>query len=497
MPWRVVKDESACPVSTPWAVKNTVTGDVNGRCHSTRSEAIKQQRALYANVPEAKRMSETVSYLKRFSEVQFDWIDGNKLWLQIYPFDSWDHPMFSETTIDPPIATALKESFDNKVYDNLYVVSYDHGLDKAKGGRAAGWYEQLEVRTGNADPAYDGLWGLVKFTDTAKAEIEAGEWKFHSGEHYDQWIHPQTQEAHEFVFRGGAVTNHGWVKGMIPLNFSELVVLNDGEPVGSVESGSERLSMDEDTTPKDESAPQEHADPGQPERLDDRNDDNAADKGSRVDTPPGEPGVTIVEDSVDESKLRELLGIDSETSIEDAVSQLVAEITPIREAAKTHSEAKAFSEAYPEQAQRLAALEKTHREREAKAFSESFANIRDTEGKSTGKGYSPVVLEKIEQLHKSFSEGKANINDVAEILTLAGQQGHVVDFSESGSTRVSPDSDVDFPEGLQGAKAYSDAVVKEMTENEGMTHTEAGAKVAKEQPELYEAYRRSIPGRNK
>jgi phage I-like protein len=491
MPWRVVKDEKACPVEKPWAVKNTVTGSVNGRCHVSKAKAVDQQRALYVNVPEAKRMSEPiVNYLKEFSDPQ--WIDGNKLWVQIYPFDSWDHPYFTETTIDPNIAQALKMSFDNKLYNEEIAINYEHGLDTAKGSKAAGWYRQLEVRKDNADPNLDGLWGLVEFTDTAKEEIDKKEWKYHSGEHYDQWIHPQTQESFEFVFRGGALTNQPWVKGMVPLNFSELMV---EKPAGSVVSPKEDEGLPDDLTTTSESAPQEHAEPGQPERLDERNDDDAADSGSRIDTPPGIPGITIAEDGVDESRLRDLLGIGSETSIESAIEQLVAEITPIREAAKTHSESKAFSEAYPEQARKLAELETKDRAREAKVFSESFANIRDTDGKLTGKGYSQVVLDKLEELHKAFSEGRANINDVSEILTLAGQQGHVVDFGEAGSSIAHPDSDVDIPTGQGAAKAYSDAVTAVMKENEGMTAIEAAAKVVEDKPDLYKNYRESLPGR--
>src|SRR5687767_6514311 len=201
MPWRAVKDTKQCSADMPWSARNTKTGKSAG-CHATRQAALVHIRALYANVPEAKRMSEpSLAYLKKFSDVRMDWIDGDKLWVQIYPFDGWDHPMFSETVIDPDVAGALKESFDKKVYNDEYAVSYEHGLDAAKGGKAAGWYRQLEVRQGNADPKLDGLYGLVQFTETAKAEIQAGEWKYHSGEHYDQWIHPQTQEPHEHVFR--------------------------------------------------------------------------------------------------------------------------------------------------------------------------------------------------------------------------------------------------------------------------------------------------------
>lgn len=47
MPWTVGKDESACPASKPWAVK-----DKNGKkvgCHSSEAKAKKHQSALYAN----------------------------------------------------------------------------------------------------------------------------------------------------------------------------------------------------------------------------------------------------------------------------------------------------------------------------------------------------------------------------------------------------------------------------------------------------------------
>lgn len=49
MPWKVVKDTNACPVSKPYAVKNTQTGSVNGRCHATKAQAEDQRKAMYAN----------------------------------------------------------------------------------------------------------------------------------------------------------------------------------------------------------------------------------------------------------------------------------------------------------------------------------------------------------------------------------------------------------------------------------------------------------------
>jgi hypothetical protein len=56
MPYKVEQDRRACPVSKPWAVKNSETGAVvPGGCHPSRDDALKHQRALQANVPDASR----------------------------------------------------------------------------------------------------------------------------------------------------------------------------------------------------------------------------------------------------------------------------------------------------------------------------------------------------------------------------------------------------------------------------------------------------------
>jgi hypothetical protein len=54
MPFRVAKDTNACPTNRPYAVKNSDTGKVHG-CHPSEAAAVRQMRALYANVPEARQ----------------------------------------------------------------------------------------------------------------------------------------------------------------------------------------------------------------------------------------------------------------------------------------------------------------------------------------------------------------------------------------------------------------------------------------------------------
>ena len=53
MPYIVRQDLSKCPASKPWAVCNEQTGDLRG-CHPTKAHARLQQKALYANVPDAR-----------------------------------------------------------------------------------------------------------------------------------------------------------------------------------------------------------------------------------------------------------------------------------------------------------------------------------------------------------------------------------------------------------------------------------------------------------
>jgi len=50
VPYEVVRDTNACPVSKPWSVRNQQSHRNMG-CHATRAEAMRQLAALYANEP--------------------------------------------------------------------------------------------------------------------------------------------------------------------------------------------------------------------------------------------------------------------------------------------------------------------------------------------------------------------------------------------------------------------------------------------------------------
>lgn len=464
MPY-IIKKTPSCPASKPFGVFNKNTGDLRGRCHPSKAKALAQMRALYAAESGTKMNSEVavINLVKEFSD---EWLEGNRKWIKVYPYSSWSHPIFSDTEIDQETAQALKESFDNKYYgEQDYVVSYDHGLDPAKGGKAAGWYEKLDVRD-------DGLWGLVRFTDIARQEIDAGEWRYFSGEHFDEFKNPHTGEEYNLVFSGGAVTNKPYVKeGMIPLNFSDVFI----------EKANSEVGMPDET--KNESVPNEHADPGQTQDppLEGANTDDAADKGTRVDSPP--PSTQTQTDA----RLREILGLDPDADIIKATTDLMAEVKPLRDAAKAHSEKKSFAEMYPAEAAKMKRFEEKERNDAAKAFSERYLNVADDTGKITNKGFPAVVTNKLEEMHKKFSDGSASIIDVTEVLDLVSKTG-LVDYTETGSSRVDPYASSDAP------KAFADKVI-EIQEADKVDYRTAVGLASERHPDLYEGYRKSIPGR--
>lgn len=69
MPYSIVHDTKSCPISKPWAIKNTKTGDVNGRCFESHDAALPQHRALMVNVV-LKEQRAVVEGLVRHSEAK-------------------------------------------------------------------------------------------------------------------------------------------------------------------------------------------------------------------------------------------------------------------------------------------------------------------------------------------------------------------------------------------------------------------------------------------
>src|SRR5215831_18156790 len=98
MPYSVVQDTNACPASRPWAVKNTDTGDVRGRCHETKAQARDQQKALYAALRREGKLAEY--FLAEVARMFADATPSDNVrWVQAFPYATWSHPIYGDTTI--------------------------------------------------------------------------------------------------------------------------------------------------------------------------------------------------------------------------------------------------------------------------------------------------------------------------------------------------------------------------------------------------------------
>jgi hypothetical protein len=392
--------------------------------------------------------------VRKFAESTSDgsikWIDGNKLWVQLYPYDSWDHPMYGVTTVNKYSGMKFAENFNKNVYGQDILTDYEHGLDKAKGRKASGKYLKIEPRN-------DGVYGLIQFTEEAVKEIENGEWNYFSTEHYPKWTHPSTGDKHMDVITGGALTNKPWVKGMLPLNFSEVFIEEHPELVG-------------------EHSDLETHDPGFP--PDPRtNEDDSAETGSRRDTPPaGEDGSVPDRSKTVENKggemddlekqLREALNLDESADIIKAVSEMKDEVEPLREVARQHSEKRRFSEEFPKEWERMQRLEQDHREDVARQFSETLAQSRVMEkdgdkDKPTTIGLSSLAIEKGREMALKFSEGSVSFADFKDFTNSIFNNG-LVDYGTTGSSSTDgSDGGEEIPE--NDPRRFSEANLAELS----------------------------------
>lgn len=318
--------------SKPWAVANLQTGDVNGRWHSTREEALAQARALYARLGDKAKVhtEEGIRNAYFFAASTAALVDGSEdgvKWVEAIAPKTYSTPAYGDVVISMDKIDNFVNNVNKRIRGQEIAIDYEHGLDPSKGKKAAGWIRGArKSANGNLELAID-------FTETAKEEIAKKEWKYFSLEWDDMWQHPDGILFNDVVM-GGALTNRPVAKGLIPINFSEVF--------------SETLVVE------DESKELEHSEPGRgdppPPRTDgDGEDELDREGGWRRTTPP------IAEDvfSFTEEKALGYLRIaakalseylDEEPDAEDLTTArgLLAGITSLMD--KDASEPKKYSE---------------------------------------------------------------------------------------------------------------------------------------------------------
>lgn len=144
-------------------------------------------------------------------------------WVHMLPLGEYVHPIFGTIVIDEPKINNMIDNFKNDVRGTQLDIDYAHKMDPAKGEKAAGWIQNLELRD-------DGLWGKIDWTDTALEEIKKGEWKYMSVEYDDKWCENKKDgECYEDVLFGAALTNRPFMKDLTPINLSDLFTLPEGK----------------------------------------------------------------------------------------------------------------------------------------------------------------------------------------------------------------------------------------------------------------------------
>jgi phage I-like protein len=133
-------------------------------------------------------------------------------WIQAFPLGTWTHPQHGKIDITPEKIRELADNVKRGVRGQDLDIDYDH---KARETIAAGWVKDAEARA-------DGLWLNIQWTDRARQHIAAGEYRYFSPEFTDAWTNPATGVTHKNVLFGGALTNRPFLKGILPINMSEL-----------------------------------------------------------------------------------------------------------------------------------------------------------------------------------------------------------------------------------------------------------------------------------
>lgn len=159
-------------------------------------------------------MSGKYGYWVDLSATKFEESDGVS-WIQAFPEGTYQHPLYGEMKFDESRLKEFAASVAQKVRGTDPDIDYDHKLHT---GEAAGWVKEAEYRPGQ------GLHIKVEWTQKAKEAIRNKEYRYFSPEFMDEWEHPKTGKTHKNVLNGGALTNRPFLKDILPVNLSELML---------------------------------------------------------------------------------------------------------------------------------------------------------------------------------------------------------------------------------------------------------------------------------
>src|SRR5215831_1373863 len=145
----------------------------------------------------------------------------NEVWVEALPARVYPTPQYGEVAISVEKLQRMIHNFKENVRGQEIATDFDHGLDRAKGNKASGWFRDFAIRPSSSDPNVSALWSKVELTEEAQREISDSQWKYFSLEWDDAWDSTHDGQTYNDVIMGGGFTNRPIAKHTLPVNFSE------------------------------------------------------------------------------------------------------------------------------------------------------------------------------------------------------------------------------------------------------------------------------------
>jgi phage I-like protein len=379
------------------------------------------------------------------------WVDLNSVkfdetaqtsWIQAMPLGNYDHPIYGKIEVTPErvqrLATNVKQNARGVELD----IDYDH---KAQTNEAAGWVKDAEARS-------DGLWLLVDWTKTAYQKIKEKAYRYFSPEFVDEWTHPKTGVVYQDVLFGGGITNRPFLKDILPINASELVL--EGQ-----EAPSTGGRMDPKQLRKALRLPEDASDEQVTQAVD------ALAQANEGAGPPG--GTGPASDQQQQNPPAGGTGDEGQQASEAALKKL-AETNPAIKQLMAQMEGQAKLLADQQRTLRLSELQKT-----------------TMELGTADNAIPAVVLNELPQVLVEMRP--ADADKVLGLFKKLSETG-LVKLGEKGSERRSERNDAP----AEGQDLIHKSVIALMDKDKDLSYSDAMTKVLTEKPELYEGYRTSV-----
>lgn len=145
---------------------------------------------------------------------------GNEVWVEALPARTFHTPQYGPVEVTKDKIARMIQNFNKRVRGQDIATDFDHGMDRAKGNMASGWFREFAMKPSSDDPTQASLFARIELTSDAAKEIKDKKWRYFSLEWMDDWL-DNNGIKHFDVITGGAFTNKPVAKNILPINFSE------------------------------------------------------------------------------------------------------------------------------------------------------------------------------------------------------------------------------------------------------------------------------------